>query len=413
MIEFIRKNYDWVMQNSAVELRSLRQNHFETFLAQGLPTKKQEDWRGTDLTPLLQQSFSLKSNDQIAPVDIQKYLLPNAYHLVFIDGQFIPNFSNLIEDHWQLLNLNTAIRQDKFDFNHFRNFKSSQSFAHLNLALWSDGAYIYLPKGYSPDKPIQLLFYSCTMGLMQSPHNIIVADQASQLTVIETFFGADDKSYFNNVTTQIIAKADAQIRYYKLQMESKQSSHIANISILQDQASQTQIFNFGQGAQLARDHLIVQLQQSRASTHLYGLYGPGMQQHHDHHTHIEHQATHCESTQLYKGILNNQSSAIFNGQITVQPKAQQTKAQQMNHNLLLSQNATIDTKPELAIFADDVQCTHGATIGQLDEESLFYLRSRGINEDHARQILLTAFANEIYAAIPDENINHYINRFMI
>jgi Fe-S cluster assembly protein SufD len=273
-----------------------------------------------------------------------------------------------------------------------------------------DGLFLYVPKNVKIEKPIQCLFISTQefQDSMQHLRNLIIVEENSQVTLFETYVSETEKKYFNNIVTQIYLGNHSQINYYKYQQESENGYHIANTQIHQQANSCVNSFHFSLGSQLAREDLAVSLNQSGAECALYGLYLLDNRQHIDHHTRIDHHVSNCTSYELYKGILAAQSVGVFNGKIIVHPQAQRSNAQLVNQNLLLAKTAEINTKPELEIYADDVKCSHGATVGQIDDESLFYLRSRGIEEQTAQNILTYAFASEVINQIKDFKIKEYI-----
>ena len=273
----------------------------------------------------------------------------------------------------------------------------------------TSGIFIYIPKNIILKKPIHFSYQ--TLGqtaLMSHPRHLILLEENSQCTVVEEYAG-DGSDYFNNIVTQIIVQSNAAMTHFKLQNESLSAQHIANTLFNQSADSTVSSYVVSMGAKLSRDNLSFNFEGQGASTHLYGLYLPLGNQHIDHHTLVDHLMPNCFSQQDYKGIIAEKGRAVFNGKVIVHPDAQKTAAYQNNKNLLLSQHAEIDTKPELEIYADDVKCNHGATVGQLDEKALFYLRSRGISEVEARRILIKAFAEELFSTISQPEIAQYIH----
>jgi Fe-S cluster assembly protein SufD len=259
----------------------------------------------------------------------------------------------------------------------------------------ADGAYLHLQRGTVLEAPVHLLFIATEAGSASHVRNIIVAEAGAQATVIEHYCGVDDTLYFTNAATRIFAAENAAIAHHKLQQEASGAFHVAGIHALQSRDSRLESHSFSFGAGLARNDISTVFDASGCEATLNGLYLVGGHQHVDNHTRIDHRQPNGTSRENYRGVLDGMSHAVFNGKVIVHPGAQKTNAYQINHNLLLSKDAEIDSKPQLEIFADDVKCNHGATIGQLDETQFFYLRSRGIEAAVARNLLVHAFAHDV------------------
>ena len=275
------------------------------------------------------------------------------------------------------------------------------AFTALNTAFVEDGAFVYLPKDAVVKEPIHLLFLSTASKdpAVCHPRNLIVAGSSAQATVIESYAGLEGGVYFTNAVTEIVTGEQSRIDHTRLQRESERAFHVATMEVSQHRDSAFASRSISIGAKLVRNDLNVLLNGEGCDCTLDGLYLAGGEQHVDNHTTIDHAKPHCSSRELYKGILDGKSTGVFNGKIIVRKDAQKTDARQTNNNLLLSEESLINTKPQLEILADDVKCTHGATIGQLDEEALFYLRTRGIGDAAARSLLTYAFASEIIGRI--------------
>ncbi|MGH7991392.1 MAG: Fe-S cluster assembly protein SufD, partial [Limisphaerales bacterium] len=274
---------------------------------------------------------------------------------------------------------------------------ANNSFAALNQAFFSDGAFVFVPQGVEIVEPVQLIYISSAKqnGETIQPRNLIIAEANSKLTVVESYLSASDAVYFTNAVTEIVASENAKVEHIKLQDETANAFHIATIAGEFGRASNVNIHSFALGAKLSRNNIRAKLAGEGLECILNGLYLTRGEQLADHHMIVEHAQPHCASHEYFNGILDDKSKGVFHGRIYVHPIAQKTDAKQTNKNLLLSDDATADTKPQLEIYADDVKCTHGATIGQLNDESIFYLRARGIGEDTARRMLIHAFAGEI------------------
>lgn len=263
----------------------------------------------------------------------------------------------------------------------------------------TDGAYLHFGRGKVLDEPVHLLFLSTEADGASHARNLIVAEQGAQATVIEHYAGVDDSVYFTNVVTRIFTDSNAAITHHKLQQESAGAFHFAGIHAVQQRDSRLESHSFSLGGALARNDITTTFDAHGCEATLNGLYLVDGLQHVDNHTRIDHRQPNGTSREHYRGVLGGRSHAVFNGRVIVQPGAQKTNAYQANHNLLLSRDAEVDTKPELEIYADDVKCNHGATVGQLDEAQLFYLRSRGIEEAMARNLLVHAFAHDVIERI--------------
>lgn len=413
MLESYQKAYQKILQNSSDGLQTLRAREFSQFTLQGLPKCDQENWKYTDISALETAAFNLVLNNQDdSNLSIAEHYLPDSHNLVFVNGYFSSQLSKLqaLPDGVILTDIRNAWKSFPELVKPYLEKDIKQSLDSLNLALMTDGLFLYVPKNLKLKQPIQLLYLTTqsSQDCMQHLRNIILAEESAGVVLLENYVGLGDVKYFNNIVTQIYAKKNSQIEYYRCQNESREAYHIANIQVEQSANSQIKSYAFSVGSKLARDDLMISLNETGASCELLGLYLVHDKQHIDHHTRIDHHAAHGSSRENYKGILEGKATGVFNGKVIVHPGAQQTKAQQTNQNLLLSKTAEMNTKPELEIYADDVQCTHGATVGQMDEAALFYLQSRGIAEPTARKILTYAFMSEIIDAIGNPAIKQHI-----
>lgn len=408
------------MGNQLPWLRTLRKTNLEQFLLAGFPTRHQEDWKYTDLSFLKKRSLNWAAHDEeITAAQIAPYVLKDteSCQLVFIDGCFAAALSN-IDDLPQGLDL-TSLTEILFSQpESLRTYlqaiaeQSASSLMHLNAAFANDGVWLRVAKNTQIKQPVHLLFVSTEASQQQMVNlfNVIELAENSQVTVFEQHVGLGDNPCFKNIVTHINLQPGAALTHTKLQAEAKQTVHIAQTTVQQTRDSQFRSDSISLGAELARDDLSVALNENNASCTLNGFYTLSGKQHIDHHTRIDHFAPHCNSEENYKGILNDQAKGVFNGKVIVHPAAQKTQSRQINKNLLLSKTAEMNTKPELEIYADDVQCAHGATVGQIDEEALFYLRSRGLDEDQATTLLTQAFCNDILDHIQHPEIADYVRR---
>ncbi len=386
-------------------LNKLRSEGMGAFAELGFPTTRMEDWKYTNLAPIAGVRFRpapCKPNEEIQKqIKDLPYAGLDCTRLVFVNGHYAEELSSLkgLPKGATVTNLAKAIRQEGAITAHLARYASHKKhpFVALNTAFVEDGAFIEIPKGVVLEKPIQILYVS-TGGeepWVAHPRNLVIAAQGSQASLLETYVGLDPSVYFNNPVTEIVAEDNAHIDYVKLQSESEAAFHVATVVAYAARNAAIQTNSIQLGARVGREEVTTVLDGEGAESYLFGLYVTNGQQLIDNHTAIDHAQPHCSSREFYKGILDGNSTGVFNGKILVRKDAQKTDSKQSDKNLLLSESATINTKPQLEIFADDVKCTHGATVGQIDPESIFYLRSRGIGLEEARHLLIVAFANEI------------------
>jgi Fe-S cluster assembly protein SufD len=385
----------------------IRKAAMSRFAEMGFPTTHDEDWRFTNVAPIAKLPFRpvfTYSRDNLDAAAIGKYSFTGlkSSRLVFVNGHFSKELSSIIPqpDGIKIASLAAALNSDsalveKYLGRHAPMEKNA--FAALNTAFFQDGAFIYVPAGKTVAEPVHLLFVSTgtEAGTTTHPRNLIVAEKGGKLTVIESFVGTTDAPYFTNVVIELVVGENAAVEHCKFQDESAKAYHIAAIHAHLGRNCNFIAHSISTGAKLSRNNISTSLADTGVECVLNGLYLTRDEQLADHHMVVEHAKPHCNSHEYYNGILAGRSKGVFHGRILVRPDAQKTDAKQTNKNLLLSDDATIDTKPQLEIYADDVKCTHGATVGQLNDESIFYLRARGIGLDKARQMLIHAFAGEI------------------
>ena len=386
-------------------LSKLRSEGMRAFAELGFPTTRIEDWKYCNVAPIAGVRFHpapYKLTDQVRS-RVREICSgrEDCSRLVFVNGHFAEELASTtgLPKGVTVTSLNRALKQGGAIADHLARYARHKThpFVALNTAFMEDGAFIEVPKGLAVEKPIEIVYVSTTSAepWVAHPRNLVIAAQGSQLTVVETFVGLDGGTYFNNAVTEIVAEENAHVDYVKLQDESEGAFHVATVLgyAARNAAVSTNSIQFG--ARLGREEVTTVLDGEGAEGYLYGLYVTDGQQLIDNHTTIDHAQPHCASREYYKGILDGKSTGVFNGKIMVRKDAQKTDSRQSDKNLLLSESATINTKPQLEIFADDVKCTHGATVGQIDPESIFYLRSRGIGLEEARNLLMVAFAGEI------------------
>lgn len=389
-------------------LGAIRQRAIERFADEGWPTNRLEGWRHTSLAFMAQERF-VSAGSGAAPRGAIERLREGeqgGYWLVFVDGVFAPALSDVgaLPSGALVTALSEALaRWPERVESAFGGAESGASPAALNAALATDGAFVHLARGVALEAPIHLVFVSATPNGASHPRNLVVAEAGAQATVVEhyltDFGGQPDAASLANAVTRIEAGEDARITHLKLQQESGQAIHLASIDVAQARGAAYDSHSLSFGARLARNDIATRFEGEGCQTLLNGLYHVDGRRHVDHHTRIEHANPRGTSREYYRGILDGAARGVFAGRIIVAPGAMRTDAEQRTDNLLLSAQAEADARPELEIYADDVKCAHGATVGQIDEASLFYLRSRGLDEAHARNLLTYAFAAEALARI--------------
>ena len=405
-------------------VHELRKAAIARFAELGFPTTRHEEWKYTAVAPIAKVPFTRVGDDR--PMFLSWALkrlgfgLSEGARLVFVNGHYAREYSSLraLPGGVRAGNLAAALADDWERVEpHLARYARYQdhAFVALNTAFIEDGAFLYLPAGTVVGDPIHLVFISTARGTASASHprNLIVAGHNSQATIVETYVGTDKAVYFTNAVTEVVVGENAAIDHYKLQRESEEAFHVATLEVHQGRSSNFGSHSIALGGALVRNDVNVVLDGEGSECTLNGLYMVTGQQHVDNHTRIDHARPHCLSRQLYKGVLDGKARGVFNGKIVVHPPAQKTDARQTNKNLLLSGDALIDTKPQLEINNNDVKCTHGSTIGRLDEDSIFYLRSRGIGEEMARSLLTYAFASEIINRIKVEPLRATLENLLV
>lgn len=394
-----------------------RRSALEALRESGFPTRRTEDWKYTDVRPILKRNFltlvpeSKKINSSI--IDSIKFQNLDCHKVVFVNGYYSSSLSDIttpdtvtIRSLKDVLNGNDIPAEKLF---HQGNAEKN-AFSLLNTAFITDGIFISVPDNTECEIPIHLIFISdkANQPFVSHLRNFIFLGKQARASVIESYVGIDDSEYFTNTMTEINVGDGAVLEHYKLQEESQKSYHVGNFHVALGRDSRAESHSFSLGGALVRNDLDVDLNDKGGHVGLNGLYLGNRKQHIDYHTCINHLKPHTTSKEIYRGVLNGHSRGVFNGRVVVHQDAQKTDAQQYNANLLLSDNAEVDTKPELEIYADDVKCSHGATVGQLDENMLFYLRSRAIDEDTARSLLTFAFVEEVINRINIPSVQKHL-----
>jgi Fe-S cluster assembly protein SufD len=412
----------------------LRGEAIERFAEIGFPSTRQEQWRATNVAPIVRTRYQLpglpaRGAANVDAAAVSPHTWEAAATLVFVDGRFAPALSergelpagvfagSLAE---ALATMPEAVepwlgRQASF---------AQHAFVALNTAFFTDGAFLWLPRGTVIERPLHLLFLASAasggdLPVASFPRNLIVAGESSQVRVVETYAavsgegpGAGPQVYFTCPVTEIDAGPNSNVDHYKVQRESHAAFHMATFALRQERGSALSSHSISLGGALVRNDVNALLDGEGSDTILNGLYMIGGRQFVDHHMRVEHAKPHCTSHELFKGVLDGHARSVFNGLIHVRHGAQKTDAKQSNRNLLLSKDAVANSNPQLEIFADDVKCTHGSTVGQLDDDAIFYLRSRGIGAEAARSLLTYAFASDIVERIKVEPVRKDLEEFL-
>ena len=390
----------------------LRRAAFDRFGELGFPTTRNEDWHFTSVTPIAERTFKpvvpKPGPSSLSPNDVSALVLgdPSWHRLVFVNGRFEPTLSAFaaLPVGVRVMTLAEALKAaPELLAEHLGKLARYQdhTFTALNTGLLQDGVVVHVPRGVTVDEPVHIVHVSDANadGVAMHPRLLLVAEALAQLTVVESYSAAGNAGYLTNAVAEIEVGNGARVNHYKIQRESTEAFHVSTVQVLQGRDSVYHSFSFASGAALSRTNVYTKLSGDGGEARLNGLYMVDGSQHADHQTFVEHLAPSCASRELYKGVLDGSSHGVFNGKVYVDPVAQKTDGKQTNHALLLSDQARVDTKPQLEIFADDVKCTHGATVGRLDQASLFYMKSRGIGAVHARALLTYAFAAEVLETI--------------
>ena len=395
-------------------LAAMRQRAIDRYAAEGWPTPRSEDWRHTSLALLEQAAFDTEA--QVSDVaDIVRTLRAgeNGHWLVFVDGRYEPSLGQLgaLPAGVRIGTLADALAHEADLVQQaFGSESDGGSPAALNLALASDGAFIYLARGVALEEPVHVVFVAAGDRAAVFPRNLYVAEAGAHGNVVEHYIGRDGNATFTNTVSRLQVASDARLTHTRLQQEAPQAFHLAAVDVEQEGKSYFASHSISLGARLSRHDICTRFDGQRAESLLNGVYYADGQRHVDHHTVIGHAQPNCVSNEHYRGILADRGRGVFRGRILVAPGADGTDAIQRNDSLLLSKLARTDSKPELEIYAEDVRCTHGATVGQLNEESLFYLMARGLDETHARNVLIYAFVLEGLARIEPEAVRRRASR---
>jgi len=400
-------------------VHDIRSSAIKNFEEKGFPNKKEEAWKYTSLNALQKIDFSIfpKEKETLEYKDVKKYFLHevDTYKIVFIDGVYSSYLSETTHDGVDVCLMSAALTKPRYkqiiDVYFNKIASKDESLTSLNTAFSKEGAYIYIPKSKAPKKPIQIVHLATgnEASVLLQPRSLVIAEENAEVQIIERHQSLTKNEVFTNAVTEIFAGKNARIDYYKVQNDAQTASLVDNTYIDQKSDSNVSVHTFSFGGKLTRNNLNFYQDGEHIDSTMKGVTILGEKQHVDHHTLVHHQQPNCESHQDYKGIYGERATGVFNGKIIVDKIAQKTNAFQQNNNILISDRATINTKPQLEIFADDVRCSHGCTIGQLDEEALFYLQSRGIPKKEATALLMYAFANNVLESVKIPELKTRIN----
>jgi len=390
-------------------IHDIRTKAMASFEKEGFPTRKDEEWKYTSLKSVLNHDYSVfpKGENDVEFKDVKKYFLHEieSYKLVFVDGVFSSFLSETTHDGFDICLMSAALKKPKYKLvldNYFNKIaQNKNSLADLNTAFSLEGAYIHIGKNKVLPKPIEIVnFYTGgEKDILLQPRNLVVVGENSHVQIIERHQSLSSNAALTNSVTEIFAGKRAIVNFYKIQNDTENASLIDSTFVQQKESSIASVNTFSFGGKLIRNNVEFFHEGEHIESHINGISVLNNKQHVDNHTLIHHKTPNCESFELYKGIYDDASTGVFNGKVIVDQEAQKTNAFQQNNNILIGDKATINAKPQLEIFADDVKCSHGCTIGQLDESALFYMQSRGIPAKEAKALLLYAFGNEVVEKI--------------
>lgn len=391
--------------------------HFER---EGFPSVRHEEWKYTNLKPILKHDYRVfqQGENTLEFKDVKRYFLHDidTYKLVFVNGQYSSWLSETTHQGYDVCTFSAALKRHRHVLDKYFGmaFGEQNPMVALNTAFAKEGAFIRVAKNKVVEKPIEIIHFTTADAgaFFNQPRNLIVLESGSHAQIIERHQSLGEAPVLTNAATEIYVEDNAELELYRIQNDGAEASLIDNTALRLHRDSRVRTGTFTFGGRFVRNDLQFYFQAENAVAWLDGLTLIGEREFADHHTLVDHQVPHCESHELYKGVYDGNAKGVFNGKVMVRPHAQKTNAFQENKNILLGEKASIDTKPQLEIFADDVKCSHGCTVGQLDEEALFYLRSRGIPEHEGRALLLYAFGDELIQKVPLGELRKRLHKLM-
>ena len=403
------------------DIHKIRSKALKDFEQLGFPTKKLEAWKYTSLNSVLKEDYSIfpKAEKVIELADVKKYFIHeiDSYKIVFIDGKYSSFLSETTHDKMDICLLSSALEKPKYQpviENYFNKIAKQDNLTSLNTAFAKEGAYIHIPRNVEVEKPIQIIYFTtgADNATMAQPRNLVVAERNAHVQIIERHQSLTDNAVLTNSVTEIFADTHSNVDYYKIQNDNIKASLVDNTYIEQKSESLASVHTFSFGGNITRNNLNFYQRGEHMDSVQKGITILEGKQHVDHHTLVHHIEPNCESHQDYKGIYNDRSTGVFNGKVIVEKEAQKTNAYQQNNNVLISDKATVNAKPQLEIFADDVKCSHGCTIGQLDDQAFFYMQQRGIPKKEAKALLMYAFANTVLESVRIPEIKQRITKII-
>ena len=417
LLTAFRTNEERLNGASKTPLHQVRRAAMNQFDLLGFPTIRHEEWKYSNVSALLKEAFDLDATSTLTAADLAPLEIPNldGNILYFVNGYYKPELSRLVSpaSQVQITSFAETLRAEPdFIGSHFARYADYQenAFTALNTAFAGDGVVVRVPNNTTVDQPIILRFITDARhkNIVSQPRNLIIVGQNAEVTLAESYRTLGERSGFVNVVTEIVLERDARMQYYKVQSDTEQSYHIGTTQVSQTDNSHFYSATVTLNGNFVRNNLNIVLNGQYAEAFMYGLYMPNGRQHVDNHTLVDHALPNSYSNELYKGILDDNGTGVFNGKIYVRPDAQKTNAYQSCKNVVLSPGASMNTKPQLEIYADDVKCSHGTTTGQLNDEALFYMQSRGIPKAEARTLLLYAFVQDVLSQVKIQPIRAYL-----
>ena len=403
------------------DVHEIRTEALENFEKLGFPSKKLEAWKYTSLNAVLKNDFSIFPDKEVTVdlADVKKYFIHDidSYKVVFIDGKYSSFLSETTHDGIDVCLMSAALTKSKYKIiveNYFNKVAKQDNLTSLNTAFAKEGVYIHIPRNTEVEKPIQIINFTTgsEAATMLQPRNLIVVEQNAHVQIIERHQSLTSNPVLTNAVTEVFAAKDATVDIYKIQNDVENASLVDNCFIEQKSNSIVSVHTFSFGGNITRNNLNFYQRGEHIDSILKGITIIEGKQHIDHHTLVHHIEPNCESHQDYKGIYDERSTGVFNGKVIVNKEAQKTNAYQKNNNVLVSDKATINAKPQLEIFADDVKCSHGCTIGQLDDDALFYMQQRGIPEKEGKALLMYAFANTVLESVKIPEVKSRITKII-
>ena len=402
-------------------VHQVRKQALERFEALGFPTTRHEEWKYSNVKNLINQVFDFNAKTDFSATDLEQMPIPNLEGniLYFINGVYNAELSTIVspETELQIMTFAEAARtKPELVEKYFNKYSDAQvnAFTALNTAFAHNGIFVYVPENKVVEQPIIIRFINDarTMNVASQPRNLIVVGKRSEVQIAEAFRSIGENSSFTNIVTEFVIAEEANVHYYKIQNESDKSYHIGTTSVVQESKSVFTANTVTANGGFVRNNLNIKVDGEYAEANMFGLYIPNAKQHVDNHTVVDHAKPNSSSNELYKGILKDKSTGVFNGKIFVRQDAQKTNAFQSCKNVLLSEDASMNTKPQLEIWADDVKCSHGTTTGQLNEDALFYMQARGISKDSAKSLLTLAFAQDVIDKFEIPAIKAYLEELI-